>query len=178
MRLRSFARDFFVDANEFDLVRPLCLLLGFLNVEDDRDLRSSGASVADLRFEGTGGGLELLHPWQELVGWTKYQALFHPSPAADKIRTSFFTCRKDVVIAMLEVLMEEVGSAEHRALLARGRDAVLQRLHCYDGASLPESCTPQLAWDTLRKAMAEERTPMETYYFSVQDLRLLSCSLK
>ena len=74
--------------------------------------------------------------------------------------------------------MEEVGSAEHRALLARGRDAVLQRLHCYDGASLPESCTPQLAWDTLRKAMAEERTPMETYYFSEQDSNRKFCTLK
>ena len=64
--------------------------------------------------------------------------------------------------------MDEVESAERRALLARGRDAVLQRLHCYNEASLPQSCTPQLAWSTLRKSMAEE-----TYYFSVEELRLL-----
>ena len=81
---------FFVDENEFDLVRPLCLLLGFLNVEDGRDLRTVGASVSDLRFEGSGGSLELLHPCQELPGLTKYQALFDPCSAADKIRTSFF----------------------------------------------------------------------------------------
>ena len=88
-RLRNFARDFFVDGHESDLVRPLCLILGFLNVEDDRDLRSHGASVADFRFEGAGGGLELLHPCQEIPGLTKYKALFDPSPAADNIRMSF-----------------------------------------------------------------------------------------
>ena len=89
VRLQSFARDFFVDANEIDLVRPLCLILGFLNVEDDHDLRSHGASAEDFGFEGSGGGLELLHPCQEIPGLTKYQALFDPSPVADKIRISF-----------------------------------------------------------------------------------------
>ena len=89
VRLRSFAQDFFVDVNESELVRPLCLLLGFLNVEDGRDLRGAGASVSDLRFEGTGGSLELLHPCPDMPGLTKYQALFDPCPAADKIRTSF-----------------------------------------------------------------------------------------
>ena len=48
-----------------------------------------------------------------------------------------------------------------------------ERLHAYSGASLPDSCTPQVAWDTLRKAMSEDRAPEDTYYFSVQELRLL-----
>ena len=110
-RLRSFVRDFFVDGNEYDLVRPLCLILGFLNVDDDHDLRLHGASVADFRFEGAGGGLELLHPCEEIPGLTKYQALFEPSPQADKIRMSFFTCRKDVILEMLVVFTDH-GNVE------------------------------------------------------------------
>ena len=74
---------------------------------------------------------------------------------------------------MLAVLTEQVSSEKHAVLLERGRHVVFERLHAYSGASLPDICTPQLAWDALRKAMAEEKTPVDTYYFSVQELRLL-----
>ena len=74
---------------------------------------------------------------------------------------------------MLEVLTEQVSSEKHAALLERGRRVVFERLHAYSGVSLPDCCTPQLAWDTLRKAMAGDRTLVDPYYFSVQELRLL-----
>ena len=69
-RLRDFARDFFVPCNEADLVRPLCLLLDFLRVEDDYDLLSDGAPVAATELEGVGGALELLHPCREIPSLT------------------------------------------------------------------------------------------------------------
>ena len=74
---------------------------------------------------------------------------------------------------MLAVLTEQVSSAQDTELLERGRHVVFERLHAYSGAALPDTCTPQLAWDTLRKAMAEDKTPEDAYYFSVQELRLL-----
>ena len=92
-RLRGFARDFFVGANEADLVRPLCLLLDFLRVEEDQDLLAEGASVSDTQLEGAGGDLELLHPCIEIPSLKKYQALFDPSPAADEIPEG---CRREL----------------------------------------------------------------------------------
>ena len=69
--------------------------------------------------------------------------------------------------------MGQEGDRCHEALLARGRSVVRDRVQAYSEASLPDCCTLQVAWDTLRKAMAEETTPEDTYYFSVQELRLL-----
>ena len=79
-----------MEANEKDLIRPLCLLLDFLRVDDEVDLRGGGGALTDLRWEGPGGGLELMHPCSQVLGLTKYQALFHPSAAADTVRASFF----------------------------------------------------------------------------------------
>ena len=63
--------------------------------------------------------------------------------------------------------MQEEDS-ERRALLERGRSILIARTYALKGASRPATCTLQVAWTTLRQAMAER-----SYYLSVDELRLL-----
>jgi hypothetical protein len=168
--LRDFARDFFRSENESALVRPLCLLLGFLELlDDDCDLLNTMPAQADFRMEGVGGGLEVLHSHDQLPERTKYQALFDPpSRVTDSIREAFFLCRKDVVLDMLDLLASQEMDSAQAELLARGRTVLAARSNAFGELSFPINCTPRIAWEALRAAMSEE-----DYYFSVAELQLL-----
>ena len=62
-------------------------------------------------------------------------------------------------------------------LVDEGCAAISARVDAHKRASLPDCCTPQLAWDTLRKAIAEQSLAGDTYYFSVQELQLFMAAL-
>ena len=154
------------------------MLLDFLYVEDDHDLRAEVIADADYSLEGEDGGLEILHPCKEIPGKTKHSALYDPSDEADKIRASFFLCRRDIIIETLKMLKETKVSEALRALLDEGCAAISDRVKAFKGASLPDCCTPQLAWDTLRKAIAEQSQAENTYDFIVQELQLFMAALR
>ena len=62
--------------NESDLVRPLCVCLGYLTTCEGNFLEWGTEDAKTWCWkEGTTGALALLHPTSGDVGLTKYQAL-------------------------------------------------------------------------------------------------------
>ena len=75
-QLVEFAKKLFVESNEAALVRPLCVLLGYLHNADQNYLHGRFSADELVRFEGSTGSLELLHACSGFPGLSKYQALF------------------------------------------------------------------------------------------------------
>ena len=116
--VRSFARSFFTIQHEASLVRPYCLLSGFLTAPDAVDLLHASPDQVDLQHEGSAAGLQLLHECVAVPGRTKYQMLFDESADGERLREACLLCRGVAVLPMLDLLLDHVGSPED--LLARG----------------------------------------------------------
>ena len=88
IKLQTFAKELFRPEYEADVVRPLCVLLGYLApTEATVNLLEVSAQDEHLQlYEGQVGALELLHPCLEKPECTEYQILFHASPHFDKYR--------------------------------------------------------------------------------------------
>ena len=150
--LQQFCRTFFQDANEVALVRPLCVLLGYLINDAAYDmLRGPVDFAVAQRLEGNVGDLELLHPCIEDPTLTRYQALFCPRAEFDRYRYLFFLNsahnstegHREWMLGALHVLAEELG---HSALLRRAEELVTSRYHCYGAFEFPPSCNREIAW--------------------------------
>ena len=180
--LVRFARDFFRPENEVDVVRPLCVLLGYLVSNDtDVDLLSVPSSEGELRrYEGDTGALELFHPCYEKPECTKYQVLFDASATFDKYRRAFFAntthnaCEghQGWLLDALESLAAEradVGASAQAELLRRGCQVVTAYYNASSAREYPAECTPEKAWALLRTVLAQEG-----YWLSVQELQFLA----
>ena len=65
-RLRMFAREFFQVDREAEVVRPLALLLGYINGAAGQPLEARAGDACFLALEGAVGQLELFHACPQL----------------------------------------------------------------------------------------------------------------
>ena len=178
-KLLAFANRLFVPQKEASVVRPLCMLLGYVNSAEHDYLRSSHEGDSMLCHEGSTGSLSLLHKCMEGTGLTKYQALFDTDIKYDRYRLAFFinsahsshAGQQDWMLSALDTLAVDLmssGDDDSAALLRQGRQAVEQRYQCFGTFEYPPACTEQGAWAAFRLAIRKDE-----YWLSVEELQLL-----
>ena len=149
----DFSRDLFQEAQEEKVVRPLCVLLGYLDNGSQEVLHIDPGNDALTALEGSVGSLELLHPCTEQPHFTKYKALFREDALNDRYRISFFLnsayssspAQQSLMLNAFEVLREELlrkGHANYGDLLERGRSVVAAR---YEYSTQP-GCQSNALW--------------------------------
>ena len=179
-QLLAFAAELFVPDREATVVRPLCMLLGYLDRADRDFLRFSPSSTDVPTHEGTVGDLALLHPCAENASITKYQALFDQSCRYDRYRLAFFmngahnayAGRKDWMLGALDTLAQDLATSDdvgNVALLRNARATVQRRYECFGGMAYPSGCIRQRAWSAFRAAFQRR-----DYWLSVEELQLVA----
>ena len=178
--LQDFARSFFKPECEAEVIRPLCVLLGYLKSTDAAlDLLKEAPAAALLHNEGEHGALELLHPCLEKPGRTKYQVLFDPSPHYDRYRLAFFANAKHSrhdqqkwLLHAFETLAGEI-EADAAQRLRKGHSIVAEHCDCYGSLEHPPAWNADVAWGVLRKAILDD-----SFWLSPEELQLFSACCK
>ena len=170
-QLLSCAKQLFRPAREASVVRPLCVLLGYLHPTDFDFLNTSPSSAEVLTHEGDKGDLALLHPCAENGLVTKYQALFDPSEMYGKYRLAFFmngahnahAGRTDWMLDALDTIEQCFATSAEAEILRNARATVEGRYMCFGDKCYPSGCTLQRAWSTFRSAFKHS-----DYWLSVE----------
>ena len=178
--LKDFAAEFFKPEYEADVIRPLCILLGYLTDATVNLFENPPSAAGLLQHEGEVGALERLHPCFDKPECTKYQALFDPSPRFNKYRVAFFANtehnrhagQQEWLLNAFNTLagsLAEEGKVSHAERLRRGHVTVARHYDGYGSLEHPPQWGSEVAWGVLRCAILDE-----TYWLSVEELQFLA----
>ena len=183
---QEFARKFFVEENEVDVVRPLAYFSGYLTSVEVDVLHLQPEDPLCREVSNADDDFAILDACGE--GKTKYQALFRPlqEGSASDLRKRFFHTadddegadRREMFLDVLQNFSTNLELSEaNRDLVNEGAD-ILRVLfsHASLPTTLPESFTHPVAWAALRQALQSR-----LFWLNCQELQCLvaccSCRL-
>ena len=89
-RLDSICEDLFVPSKEPHVIRPLCVMLGYVSTSTIDFLSLNAMEHNLIEYEKDVGDLMLLHTCSENTVMSKYQFLFTQDNRNTRYRRSFF----------------------------------------------------------------------------------------
>ena len=182
-QLRDFYSRLF-QVEHKDVVRELCILLGYLQENPDVDLHSSHSVNAEVQRRCGGQLLNLLQRCEENPEVTQYGAMFLQAAEFDKHRQTFFDPsgarpeHRETILNTLSTIADRyVETPTVATLLRQGCDLLARRYNFFGHLQTPASWTSTLAWKVFRAALGDRE-----YWLTYTDLDVVlafwQCSLE